>query len=72
MIENSCCVDSQLYFAVEVKKILHFVSATISQKAGNSGCVWFIQLSDSRCPIRAFRYRTLPDKKNLRNCCQTK
>ena len=35
----------------------------IGQTARKSGCDWFIQLSDNRCAISAFCYRTLSDKK---------
>ena len=31
-------------------------------EAKNSGCEWFIQLSDNRYPITAFCYRALSDK----------
>ena len=31
----------------------------IGRKVRNSGCDWFIQLSDNRCPITAFCYWTL-------------
>ena len=34
----------------------------IGQKAKNSGCDWFIQLSNNRCPVTAFCYWTLSNK----------
>ena len=47
-------------------RLLLFISTIflllIGQKSRNSGCDWFIQLSDSRCPTTAFSYRTLSDK----------
>ena len=34
----------------------------IGQKDRSSGCDWFIQLSDNKCPIKVFCYRSLSDK----------
>ena len=39
----------------------------IGQKARNSGCDWFIQLSDNQCPTTAICYWTLPDM--ILDCC---
>ena len=41
----------------------------IGQKARTSGCDWFIQLSENRCPIRALCYWSLFNKWF---CCQIK
>ena len=47
--KQSCCFSFWLLVSIVTIFLL-----LIGQKARNSGCDWFIQLSDNRCPITVF------------------